>query len=198
MFFEFGRGCVVRLDVEDKWRGSMNTKNIFAESLEKLLMKKNLDDIQVSEIISGTSLSRKTFYRHFRDKYDLSNWYFSQFFEDSFGRITDNLEWDEALLKYLDVYQGKYNILKNAYASRDINGLRDYDIQVTRKTYEKYLTSKGVDIASETMQFAIDIASRGGTDMVIEWLHSGMKMDKKKLVELLKRTLPTDVLKHID
>lgn len=176
----------------------MNTKKIFVASLEKLLIKKNLDDIQVIEIVSGTSLSRKTFYRHFRDKYDLSSWYFSQFFEDSFGRITDNLTWEEALLRYLDIYQEKYSILKNAYASRDINGLRDYDIQVTKKTYEKYLTYKGVDITSEIMQFAIDIASRGGTDMVIEWLFSGMKMEKKKLVQLIKRTLPTDILKHID
>lgn len=176
----------------------MNTKILFAESLEKLLMKKNLDDIQVSEIVLGTSLSRKTFYRHFSDKYDLSSWYFSQFFEDSFGRITDNLTWEEALLRYLDIYQDKYNILKNAYASRDINGLRNYNIQVTRRTYEKYLVSKGVDITTETIQFAIDIAARGGTDMVIEWLLSGMKMDKKKLVELLKRTLPTDIANHID
>ncbi|SDY44630.1 TetR/AcrR family transcriptional regulator C-terminal domain-containing protein [Tindallia californiensis] len=176
----------------------MNTKQAFAKSLEELLTKKNLDDIQVSEIVLGTSLSRKTFYRHFRDKYDLSSWYFFQFFEESFGRITDNFTWEEALLRYLEIYQEKYNVLKNAYASRDINGLRDYDIQVTRKTYEKYLTFKGVDITSETMQFTIDIASRGGTDMVIEWLHSGMKMDKKKLVALLKRTLPTDILKYID
>lgn len=176
----------------------MNTKKLFTESLEQLLIKKNLDEIQVREIVSGTSLSRKTFYRHFRDKYDLSNWYFSQFFEDSFGRIIDNLSWDEALLRYLDIYQEKYNILKNAYASRDINGLRNYDIKTTRSTYEKYLISKGVDITSETMQFAIEIASRGGTDMVIEWLLSGMKMDKKRLVELLKRTLPKDILKYIE
>ena len=79
-----------------------------------------------------------------------------------------------------------------------INGLRNYNIQVTRRTYEKYLVSKGVDITTETIQFAIDIAARGGTDMVIEWLLSGMKMDKKKLVELLKRTLPTDIANHID
>lgn len=176
----------------------MDTKDKFAESLEKILVQKNLDEIQVSEIVSGTSLSRKTFYRHFRDKYDLSSWYFSQFFEDSFGRITDNLEWDEGLLRYLDIYQGKYNILKNAYASRDVNGLRDYDIQVTRKTYEKYLTTRGIDVTSEKMQFAIDIASRGGTDMVIEWLLNGMKMDKKRLVDLLKETLPKEILKHIE
>ena len=176
----------------------MNSKKMLAESLEKLLLKKNLDDIQVSEIVAGTSLSRKTFYRHFRDKYDLTSWYFAQFYKASFGRVTDDLTWEEALLRCLEIYQGKQSVLKNAYASHDINGLRSYDIAITKKTYEQYLTSKGADISTEIMRFAIDIASRGGTDMVIEWLLGGMKMEKSKLVWLLKQTLPKDILTYID
>ena len=175
----------------------MGSKEKFAESLENLLIKKDLDGIQVSEIVTGSSLSRKTFYRHFQDKYDLANWYFAQFFESSFGRITDGADWDDALLRYLDLYEEKASILKNAYASRDINGLRSYDIAVTRKTYEKYLSLKNVDINLPTMRFAIEIASRGGTEMIIEWLLSGMKMDKKQLVSLLQRTLPNDILNYI-
>jgi hypothetical protein len=34
--------------------------------------------------------------------------------------------------------------------------------------------------------------------MVIEWLLGGMKMEKGKLVLLLKRTLPADILSYID
>lgn len=176
----------------------MTSKMLLAESLEKLLLKKNLDDIQVSEIVAGTTLSRKTFYRHFKDKYDLANWYFAQFYDVSFGRITEGLTWAEALLCYLEIYQEKSSVLKNAYASRDINGLRSYDIAITRQTYEKYLILKGADIHSETMRFAIEIASRGGTDMVIEWLLGGMKMEKSKLVLLLKQTLPKDILNYIE
>lgn len=176
----------------------MNSKLMFVESLENLLMKKKLDDIQVSEIVAGTSLSRKTFYRHFKDKYDLASWYFAQFYESSFGQVTDGVTWEEALLRYLDIYEKKSKVLKNAYASVDINNLRSYDISITRKTYEKYLLLKGAPIESEEMSFAIDIASRGGTDMVIEWLLGGMKVEKHRLVTLLKRTLPKDILKYID
>ena len=110
---------------------AMKAKQMLSESLEKLLMRKNLDDIQVSEIAAGAALSRRTFYRHFKDKYELASWYFSQFYEASFGRIAEGLTWEEALLCYLDMYQNKYRVLKNAYASRDINGLRNYDIAVT-------------------------------------------------------------------
>ena len=176
----------------------MDSKKIIANSLEKLLMQKNLDDIQVLEIVAGTPLSRKTFYRHFKDKYDLASWYFSQFFDESFGLITDSLTWEEGLLKYLDFYQEKQQILKNAYDSRDVNNLRTYDIAVTKNTYEKYLKSKGADVSSENMRFAIDIAARGGTDMVIEWLLGGMKMEKRRLVFLLKQTLPKDILRYVE
>ncbi len=176
----------------------MNTKEKLAESLENLLQKKNLDDIQVGDIAAGALLSRKTFYRHFKDKYDLASWYFSQFYESSFGRITDDLDWEDALLAYLDTYQKKSGILKNAYASRDVNSLRSYDIAVTRKTYEKFLADKGADIHSEIMAFAINIAARGGTDIVIEWLLTGMRMEKGQLVYFLKRTLPKDILKYME
>jgi len=175
----------------------MNSKEAFRRSLEKLLRKKKLDDIHVSEIVAGSSFSRKTFYRYFHDKYDLANWYFAQFFESSFGRIIGGVDWEDALLRYLDIYEEKSSILKNAYSSHDINSLHSYDIAVTRKTYEKYLLLKGADIDSPNMQFAIEIASRGGTEMIIEWLFKGMNMDKKQLISLIKQTLPNDILNYI-
>lgn len=175
----------------------MNSRQKLADSLELLLTKRNLDDIQVSEIAAGANVSRKTFYRQFRDKYDLANWYFAQFYKDSFGRIMEGMTWEEALLLCLDVYQEKSAVLKNAYASRDINGLRSFDMHITRRTYEKYLTDRGADITTEEMCFAVEIAARGGTDMVIDWLLGGMKMEKDRLVQLLKRTLPRDILEYI-
>lgn len=172
----------------------MDSKKRFADALEQLLCKKALDEIAVSEIVTLTDLSRRTFYRHFTDKYDLVSWYFEQFYKATFGLIIEGATWEEALIKYLTIYEEKKMVLLHAYESHDINGLRNYDITLTVKTYEKYLEKKGVDIQAEHIRFAIDIASRGGTDMIIEWLKGGMKMDKKKLVELLKRTLPNDIL----
>ncbi|MDO5521573.1 MAG: TetR/AcrR family transcriptional regulator C-terminal domain-containing protein [bacterium] len=172
----------------------MDSKIQFVNALEELLYKKTLDEISVSELVNRTNISRRTFYRHFTDKYDLASWYFEQFYEATFGQIVKGATWEEALLKYLDIYEEKKMVLLHAYDSQDINGLRNYDIMLTVKTYETYLENKGVDIKDEKIRFAIDIASIGGTDMIIEWLKNGMKMKKEKLVELLKRTLPNDIL----
>ncbi|RGZ01774.1 TetR/AcrR family transcriptional regulator C-terminal domain-containing protein [Clostridium sp. AM58-1XD] len=175
-----------------------SAKRKFAQALEELLKGKNLDDIQVSEIVLKAGLSRRTFYRHFQDKYDLASWFFSQFFEGSFGQITEGADWETAFLKYLAICEQKAAVLRNAYSSRDVNGLRNYDIDVTRKTYETYLIAKGADIRSKEMKFAIEIAARGGTDMVIRWLICGMKEEKEVLADLIKRTLPREVLAYLE
>ncbi len=60
------------------------------------------------------------------------------------------------------------------------------------------LLKKGADIQSAEMCFAIEIAARGGTDMIIEWLRGGMKEDKRQLLYLIKRTLPGDLLQYLN
>lgn len=105
-------------------------------AMEALLKKQNLNAITVSQIIDTASVCRKTFYRNFTDKYALADYYFKRFFDDSFGRITSGQDFDTALLRCLEICEEKSTILRNAYASADVNGLRSYDIERTRHTYE--------------------------------------------------------------
>ena len=53
---------------------SLSTKRALAASLKKLMEKKPLSKITVSEIISDCNVNRKTFYYHFQDIYDLLKW----------------------------------------------------------------------------------------------------------------------------
>jgi len=52
------------------------TKKALAQTLKKLMCKKRVSQISISEICDGCSLNRKSFYYHFKDKYDLVNWIF--------------------------------------------------------------------------------------------------------------------------
>lgn len=172
-------------------------KSRIINSLEKLLYHRDLDQIYVSDIIRTAHVSRKTFYRHFQDKYDLVNSYFFTFYHKTFEQIVSGDKWEDALYRYLTICEEKSAILIHAYGSHDANCLRKYDIEMTEKTYTNYLSAKGADIQTKEMHFAIRIASSGGTDMVIDWLLSGMKEEKMVIVNLIKRTLPKDILKYL-
>lgn len=172
-------------------------ENKLIPAMEELLRHKNLDDITVSEIVAAAGVSRKTFYRHYPDKYGLAAAYFETFFEESLGSVFHGESFDSALLRYLEICEEKSAVFKNAYSSMDVNGLRSIDINYTRRTYQQYLLAKGADLSDFTMQFAIEIAVRGGMEMVIEWLVGGIPIDRTALRDLIKRTLPNDLLAYL-
>ncbi len=54
----------------------IGTKEALARSMKSLMTEKSFDRISISDICEGCGLNRKSFYYHFKDKYDLLNWIF--------------------------------------------------------------------------------------------------------------------------
>lgn len=52
------------------------TKRALASALRELMEEVPFDKIQVTHICERCNMNRKSFYYHFRDKYDLLNWIF--------------------------------------------------------------------------------------------------------------------------
>ena len=50
------------------------TKIALEDSLKRLLLRKPLDKITITDITTDCGISRMTFYYHFKDIYDLVEW----------------------------------------------------------------------------------------------------------------------------
>lgn len=66
-------------------------KEILAESFIELAQAKKIDKITVKDITENCGYSSATFYRQFRDKYDLIAWSYTQ----DLRSIVDKLEYTE-------------------------------------------------------------------------------------------------------
>ena len=53
-----------------------DSKKRFANSLRSLVREKPLEAVTTQEIVKKAQLSRQTFYKLFKDKYDLAFWSF--------------------------------------------------------------------------------------------------------------------------
>ena len=82
------------------------TKNALAEALKGLMMEKNFEKISVSDICDRCNMNRKSFYYHFRDKYDLLNWIFYIGFMEhiKFDDFQELFDEDESGKKY-DIWE---------------------------------------------------------------------------------------------
>ncbi|HZJ87793.1 MAG TPA: TetR/AcrR family transcriptional regulator C-terminal domain-containing protein [Sphaerochaeta sp.] len=57
---------------------ALSTKQQLAQSLKELMAEKPLDKITVKEIVARCGVNRQTFYYHFRDIYNLLDWFFEE------------------------------------------------------------------------------------------------------------------------
>ena len=74
-----GRGAAM----DEKTR----TREKLARAIQEEMEHVPLDKITVTQIVERAGLTRQTFYRNFRDKYDLVNWHFEQLAQKSFKQM---------------------------------------------------------------------------------------------------------------
>ena len=84
---------------------SKHTKYALGESLKKILQKKPLNKITVTEIVNDCGVNRMTFYYHFHDIYDLLEWVCVKDAEKALEGKSYHSNWQEGLANLLSKVQ---------------------------------------------------------------------------------------------
>lgn len=88
------------------------TKHALSTALKELMDEVPFDKIRIADICDRCDMNRKSFYYHFKDKYDLLNW----IFDTEFISFTKNLVQAEELDEHVDALRDIYNYF---YENRD-------------------------------------------------------------------------------
>ncbi len=74
-----------------------------ATAMKECMKSASVEKITVTEIVETCGVTRQTFYRNFKDKYDLINWYFDKILLESFEHMGEGKTVYEGLVnKFLD------------------------------------------------------------------------------------------------
>ena len=95
------------------------TKRMLSMSLKKLLSKTTLDNITIQDITDDAEVSRKTFYYHFQDIYDLLDWTLQ---EDARHLLADKINldnWEESIAALFVYMQENRLLVLNAFHSTE-------------------------------------------------------------------------------
>lgn len=82
-------------------------KDALANSLEELLKKRSFDSITVGDIADNCGLSRTTFYRQFKDKYDCMNWVYQNKITQIVAENSDIASWKRLIYQIALFLYGK-------------------------------------------------------------------------------------------
>ena len=175
------------------------TKELMVEALKKLLKRKPLNKITVSDIVAECDASKQTFYNHFRDKYELFSFalttVLSQNLTDS---ARSSADFEETILNYLkrvleeqDFYR---SFIRDETACQQISQcIADYSAGYYRENARKKL---GCQELPQELELAILFDAAGNAKLVVDWIYSGMNISPEKLAEVIYHCVPESIREY--
>lgn len=166
------------------------TKYRLAEAIRELMHHSDLEKITVKEIVALSGLTRQTFYRNFRDKYDLVNWYFEKLAEKSFLQMGDSCTLREGLTKKFLFIREEKAFFSQAFRCEGTNSVLEYDYMRIMKFYSDMIVSETGRPLDKDTQFVLELYCSGSIFKTKQWADRGMREEPEKMADMLILALP--------
>lgn len=174
---------------------AQTTKKAFATSLKKLLSKKTLDKIKITDITEDCEVNRQTFYYHFKDIYDLLEWIYTNEATRALGDKKTYDTWQEGFYEIFEYILENKNFVLNTYNS------------VSREYLERYLyneayylllgvveeKSRGMFVREKDKSFIVDFYKFAFVGLVVDWMRKGMREDPKDIIKRLNTLISGNI-----
>lgn len=173
------------------------TNKILAASLEKLLETKSFDEVTIKDIIDECGASRTTFYRHFRDKYELMNWVYKNQVDMFIKENSDIGSWKNMLLEITCFIKEKQIYFDRIIRFTGQNSFNDflfsYGVQYCKDRIADVI---GSDTIPEEIVFSAEIYIAGTEFAIFKWIKSGFKLAPKEITKLMCDNMPLPLKRY--
>lgn len=171
----------------------LTAKEILAESFRELAHKMPIDRITVRDITANCGYSQATFYRQYRDKYDLIAWSYTRDLEAILDQLkSDEDSWHRAIESAAKYFQQHKQYLRNLLTHT--SGYDSFILHMTeihskslQKTLERLADTDKVD---EETRMYVQIYCYGTVLFSCDWILGKYDLDEKQLADVYERALP--------
>ena len=166
------------------------TKYRLAEAAKKCMAASGTDAMTVTQIVQTCGVTRQTFYRNFKDKYDLINWYFDKLVLQSFEQIGVGHTVGESLTQKFEFIRSEKAFFTEAFRSDDYNSVKEHDFELILQFYISLIARKTSRPLSEELEFLLEMYCRGSVYMTEKWVLGGMKDSPEQMSYKLVEAMP--------
>ena len=165
-------------------------KQLIWESFYELSATIPFEKLTVDKIVSHSGVSKATFYRCFRDKYDVLNYNSLAIAERLIGWQPCK-DWHDFLFYMFQEIEGEIDYYRRAFKTSGQNShsrfLYEYSFGVVKKCY---MTTYGLEELSKEDHYIISQYCHGCVDTIAEWLQDNARMSAEEMADLFCYVMP--------
>ncbi len=179
-----------------------NTKEKILHAFNDLILKGDFESVTVFQIVKAAGISRATFYRHFKDKYDVMNYNYSSLLD---RHVQDQIihTMHDLFLMLLKEGQQYWKPLVPLFDTEGANSLyrfiRDYSFNAAKNIYECGNPHGGERVRTMTSKeiLQLQIFAGGSADMYREWIRGNIPLTAEEAADAMTEILPLSLQKDL-
>lgn len=168
---------------------------------EEMMKNNDLEQVSVSEIMARCDLPRTTFYRYFKDKYDLMTYVYLHEIERRILSLPDR-QWNHSIrICYDYIYEKRdffLRIIKFEGQNNFLHFLYNYSYNCIAGSI---MASKTIEELDRHLDYSVRMYCISTTHLVSSWLIEGTKISVDELYEIAMENIPIylkDYLEHME
>lgn len=172
-------------------------KRLLVETVEGFLEKDKIEEITVNDILQEAGVSRTTFYRYFKDKYDLINYIYGRKIEGLYKKYDYSKDSYKITYEMLLFVAEKRNIFKKIIAYTGQNSFTEFYINNWIESDTKLLKKLlNVDTLSRNDEYLIHCNAICWTMTMYKWLEDDCPEEPRELMKILDDLAPQKMLHY--
>ncbi len=175
-------------------------KEVLAESFRELAETRSIDKITTKEIAKNAGYSQATFYRQFKDKYDLIAWDYTQGLEKTIDRVgIDGYTWRQALIDgahaYLEQKEYLSNLLKHTSGHDSfVRYMTEINYNALKRHIIKVVGRSALD---EKTDMCVRIYVHGTVHLISDWVSGFYDVSPDALAEIHEESIPAPLRPYL-
>lgn len=172
------------------------TKDMLASGLKMLLGSMPLSRISVQDITSYCNVSRNTFYYHFRDKYDLVNWAFSEDMLKNVNTFSDPSKLTESFVAVCQCMYEKRTFYLACFQYVGQNSLYEHLFRFYCEMWKINLDMAyqefGFKLSEEELDVMSKMKAHALVGIISDWVNDGMRDNYMTYFEKVRNILDSE------
>ena len=172
------------------------TKDLIRKEFIRLLNKKKLHNITITELAKACNIERKTFYYHYDNLTELVKEIFDEELDRVIEEFNETLSWEESFILAAKFILDNKKVVKHIYESDYKIDLEKYIFSISGEIMRKYVIRAAKDTKAQEVDIKL-IAyfyQCALSSALVQWLATDMKTDPKTITRRIGELMDGNIL----